>query len=81
MKLALFHNPNSNKPYVGDELTDKYCPDLVRTSEWVEVTFPPLSLEARQEQLARVEAAREAVRKLYEDQLTRINQNAEALTS
>lgn len=79
MKLALFHNPNSTRPFVGDELTDKYCHDMVRTSEWVDVIFPVLSPEARLEQLARIETARVTVLKLCEEQIARINQQAEAL--
>lgn len=80
MKLALFHNPNSTRPYVGDDLTEKFCMDMVRTSEWVEVNFPPLSPEARREQLARIETARVTVLKNCEEQIARINQQAEALS-
>ena len=79
MKIALFYNPSASKPYVGDEFTDKYCTDLARMSEWVEVEFPPLSAEGRQEQLARLEAAKDAARKYCDEQLARINQKAEAL--
>lgn len=81
MKLALFHNPGSDKPYIGDELTDKYCGDMTRMSEWVEIDFPPLSAEARQEQLANIQSKRDALRQQYEQQLSRINQHAEALQS
>jgi hypothetical protein len=66
---------------VGDLLTEKYCDDYVRVSEWIEVEFPPLSLEDRQAQLARVETARESARKYYESQLSRINTQVEALQS
>lgn len=81
MKLALFRNPNSDKPYVGDELTDKYCVDLVRISEWVDVEFPAMPADARQAQLARIEMARSEVRRQYETAIARINTQAEALAS
>jgi len=80
MKIALFYNPNSNAPYVGDELTEKYCTDMARTTEWVEVEFPPLPAEARQEQMSRIELARKEALKHYEQTLARINQQAEALS-
>jgi hypothetical protein len=81
MKLALFRTPNSQKLAPGDELTEKYCDEWVRVTEWVEVDFPTLSLEARQAQLAKVEAARESARKYYEGTLERLNTQAEALQS
>lgn len=81
MKLALFHNPNSGKPYVGDELTEKHCNDMTRMSEWVEVHFPPISAEARKQQLALIEGRRNALRVQYEQQLARINEHAATLQS
>lgn len=80
MRLALFYNPHSDKPYVGDDLTEKYCEDMVRTSEWVDVDFSPLSIESRQLQMARLEATREAARQRYERQMALVNQQAEALS-
>lgn len=82
MKLALFKTSHPNgKPFAADELTEKYSSDALRISEYVEVEFPPLSLEARQAQLAKVESAREAARAYYERQVKEINAQAEALQS
>jgi hypothetical protein len=80
MKLALFTNPHSDKPYVGDDLTDRFCPDRLRISEWVDVEFPRLSDEARQEQLNRIETARDEARRQYEATLKRIDTQAQALS-
>lgn len=81
MKLALFRSPNISKPVACDELTEKHCPEYVRISEYVNVDFPPLSLEAKQEQLARLEGARDNVRQFYETQLKRLDEQAQALAS
>jgi len=80
MKLAMFHNPNSDKPYVGDELTEKYCHEMVRTTEWVDVDFPALSDESRRVQLERIKKARAETKRLYETAISRIDQQAAALS-
>jgi hypothetical protein len=80
VKLALFRTPHSENLSPGDETTEKYCYEWLRVTEWVDVEFPTLSAADRQAQLAKLEAAREAARKLYERSLERLSLHAEALS-
>jgi len=80
VKLALFRSANISKPVACDEMTEKYCPEYVRISEYVDVDFPPLSPEAKQEQLARLDSARDTARQYYETQLKRLDEQAETLS-
>lgn len=46
MKVALFKSMEYGAEITGDESTEKYCRNYVRTSEYIDVEFPPLQDEA-----------------------------------
>lgn len=79
-KLALFNTPQGTT-WACEENTEKYNFDYVRVSEYVEVEFPALSLEARQAQLIKLEAARTAATNYYQRELANIQKRAESLQS
>lgn len=78
MKIATFRAPSGTMT-VGNESLEKYCDDYVRTSEYIEVEFPPIPDAERTAQLARLEAAREKARRYYEHSLKEIDKQAQEL--
>jgi hypothetical protein len=80
VKIATFRS-TYDTVIIGDEKTEKYSPECIRISEWVEVEFPPLTEESRKIQLARIAAARASAEALYKRDMASIDKRAEALRS
>lgn len=74
MKIATFKRMGE---YGYDTVSDdglENCKEYVRTSEYVDVTFPPLeSREIVEKQLAQLDAAEAEVRNRFQEALNAIN--------